>query len=86
MPENTTQYNEELQKRMENLRKSLEKLNKKEEPIETEEVVQEEIEEVPEEEVKVSWLNRPRVRTHGWFTNLSTSGPVEIRNNGGEIN
>lgn len=49
---------------------------------------QETIEQVPEQEPiqSVSWLNRPRVRTHGFFTNLSTSGHVTIKDNGGEIN
>lgn len=49
---------------------------------------QEIIEQVPEQEIEptVNWLNRPRTRTVGSFTTLSTKGPVKIWNDGGEIN
>jgi len=85
---------ERLQQIMETLRAGMEvarnnrwaRLTRSNAPIEQES--QETIEQVPEQEPvqSVSWLDRPRVRTHGFFTNLSTSGHVTIKDNGGEIN
>ena len=92
MPTHDTKtYNTNLQQMMENLRASIANAinnhfaeNSKIIPNET---VEEAIEDIPEQqETNVSWLNRPRVRTHGFFTNLSTSGHVTIKNDGGEIN
>lgn len=46
------------------------------------------IEEFPikQNEIQVSWLNKPRVFNNGWFTNLNVKEPVKIQNDGGEIN
>jgi len=75
MPEyNAEDYNKELQQRMENLRLALKNLRERRRerlansvPQENnEQEIVENIEEIPEEEeVKVSWLNRPRARNNG---------------------
>ena len=96
MPENINLTTQQIQEMMQKIRASMENaINRNSERFfpKSEENVQEidqskPIEQVPQEEhAKQDWMNKPRGRGMGWFTNLSLGKEhVTMKNNGGEIN